>query len=89
MAVLLCDEAEALFGKRTEIKDTHDRYANVETTYLVQRAEIDALVENNSLAERPFAGVAFCAGKLIGRMPGRDIYRIWLSPRTGDARCRS
>jgi Winged helix domain, variant/ATPase family associated with various cellular activities (AAA) len=38
-AVLLFDEADALFGKRTEIRDAHDRYANIETSYLLQRME--------------------------------------------------
>jgi hypothetical protein len=38
-AVLLFDEADALFGKRTEVKDAHDRYANVEVAYLLQRLE--------------------------------------------------
>lgn len=38
-AVLFFDEADALFGKRTEVKDAHDRYANVETGYLLQRME--------------------------------------------------
>jgi hypothetical protein len=38
-AVLLFDEADALFGKRTEIRDSHDRYANVEVSYLLQRME--------------------------------------------------
>jgi ATPase subunit of ABC transporter with duplicated ATPase domains len=33
-AVLLFDEADALFGKRTEVKDSHDRYANIELNYL-------------------------------------------------------
>ena len=37
--VLLFDEAEALFGKRSEVKDAHDRYANVEIGYLLQRME--------------------------------------------------
>ncbi|NMO21853.1 ATP-binding protein [Pyxidicoccus fallax] len=37
--VLLFDEADALFGKRTEVKDAHDRYANVEVGYLLQRLE--------------------------------------------------
>jgi len=37
--VLLFDEADALFGKRTEVKDAHDRYANVEVGYLLQRME--------------------------------------------------
>lgn len=38
-AVLLFDEADALFGKRTEVKDSHDRYANLEVAYLLQRME--------------------------------------------------
>jgi hypothetical protein len=38
-AVLLFDEADALFGKRSEVKDSHDRYANIETAYLLQRIE--------------------------------------------------
>jgi hypothetical protein len=37
--VLLFDEADALFGKRGEVKDSHDRYANVEVSYLLQRME--------------------------------------------------
>jgi SpoVK/Ycf46/Vps4 family AAA+-type ATPase len=38
-AVLLFDEADALFGKRTEVSDAHDRYANLETAYLLLRLE--------------------------------------------------
>jgi hypothetical protein len=38
-AVLLFDEADALFGARTEVKDSHDRYANIEISYLLQRME--------------------------------------------------
>jgi hypothetical protein len=38
-AVLLFDEADALFGKRNEVKDSHDRYANIEVSYLLQRME--------------------------------------------------
>ncbi|MCW3065679.1 MAG: ATPase [Solirubrobacterales bacterium] len=38
-AVLLFDEAEALFGKRTEVRDAHDRYANIEISYLLSRME--------------------------------------------------
>ena len=37
--ILFFDEADALFGKRSEVKDAHDRYANVETSYLLQRME--------------------------------------------------
>jgi SpoVK/Ycf46/Vps4 family AAA+-type ATPase len=38
-ATLLIDEADALFGKRSEVKDAHDRYANIEVSYLLQRME--------------------------------------------------
>jgi len=38
-AVLLFDEADALFGKRSEVKDSHDRFANIEVSYLLQRME--------------------------------------------------
>lgn len=37
--ILLFDEADALFGKRSEVKDSHDRYANIEISYLLQRME--------------------------------------------------
>ena len=38
-AILFFDEADALFGKRSEVKDAHDRYANIEISYLLQRME--------------------------------------------------
>ena len=38
-ALLVFDEADALFGKRSEVKDSHDRYANIEVSYLLQRME--------------------------------------------------
>jgi winged helix domain-containing protein/ATPase family protein associated with various cellular activities (AAA) len=38
-AVLLFDEADAVFGKRSEVRDAHDRYANIESAYLLQRME--------------------------------------------------
>jgi SpoVK/Ycf46/Vps4 family AAA+-type ATPase len=37
--ILFFDEADALFGKRTDVKDAHDRYANIEVSYLLQRME--------------------------------------------------
>ena len=37
--MLLFDEADALFGKRTEVRESHDRHANVEVSYLLQRME--------------------------------------------------
>ncbi|MDO9437329.1 ATP-binding protein [Hydrogenophaga sp.] len=51
--VLLFDEADALFGKRTDVKDAHDRYANTQTNYLLQRMESFegiALLTSNSRA---------------------------------------
>jgi hypothetical protein len=38
-AILFFDEADAIFGKRSEVKDSHDRYANIEINYLLQRME--------------------------------------------------
>lgn len=38
-AILYFDEADALFGKRTDVKDAHDRYANIDVSYLLQRIE--------------------------------------------------
>jgi SpoVK/Ycf46/Vps4 family AAA+-type ATPase len=38
-AILFFDEADALFGKRSEVKDAHDRYANIEVSYLLQKME--------------------------------------------------
>jgi len=38
-AILLFDEADALFGKRSEVRDSHDRYANLEISYLLQQME--------------------------------------------------
>lgn len=37
--ILFFDEADALFGKRTDVRDSHDRYANLEVSYLLQRLE--------------------------------------------------
>ena len=38
-ALLFFDEADAVFGQRSEVSDAHDRYANLETSYLLQRLE--------------------------------------------------
>lgn len=38
-AILLLGEADAFFGKRTEVKDSHDRYANQEASYLLQKLD--------------------------------------------------
>lgn len=39
IAVLFFDEADAIFGKRTDVRDSHDRYANVEVSYLIGKIE--------------------------------------------------
>jgi SpoVK/Ycf46/Vps4 family AAA+-type ATPase len=39
-AILFFDEADALFGKRSEVRDSHDRYANIEVSYLLQKMEM-------------------------------------------------
>ena len=45
-AILFFDEADALFGKRSEVKDAHDRYANIEVAYLLQKMEeYDGIVD--------------------------------------------
>ncbi|MEP6817045.1 MAG: ATP-binding protein [Marmoricola sp.] len=62
-AVLLFDEAEALFGKRTEVKDAHDRYANIETAFLLQRIE-------------SFDGVVILATNLVGNLDESFSRRI-------------
>jgi SpoVK/Ycf46/Vps4 family AAA+-type ATPase len=55
--ILLFDEADALFGKRSEVKDSHDRYANIEVSYLLQRMEayrgLAILTTNNKSALDP------------------------------------
>ena len=38
-AILFFDEADAIFGKRAEVRDSHDRYANIEVSYLLQKME--------------------------------------------------
>jgi hypothetical protein len=62
-AILFFDEADALFAKRTEISDAHDRYANLETSYLLQRME-------------DYAGVVILATNLRENMDQAFIRRI-------------
>lgn len=61
--VLLFDEADALFGKRSEVKDAHDRYANIEVAYLLQRLE-------------SFTGVAILTTNLRGNIDSAFIRRL-------------
>ncbi len=62
-AVLFFDEADALFGKRSEVKDSHDRYANIETSYLLQRME-------------EYQGVSILATNLRQNMDDAFVRRI-------------
>ena len=62
-AVLLFDEADALFGKRSEVKDSHDRYANIEVSYLLQRMEV-------------YSGLAILATNMKGHLDAAFLRRI-------------
>jgi len=61
--ILLFDEADALFGKRSDVKDAHDRYANVEVAYLLQRMEA-------------FEGVSILTTNLRSNMDSAFVRRI-------------
>ncbi len=62
-AILFFDEADALFGKRTEVSDAHDRYANIEISYLLQRME-------------EYEGVVILASNLRENMDDAFLRRI-------------
>jgi hypothetical protein len=77
-AILLFDEADALFGKRSEVKDAHDRYANIETGYLLQKME-------------EYEGIAILATNLRGNLDEAFIRRMSFCvefpfPREGERR---
>jgi hypothetical protein len=80
-AVLLFDEADALFGKRSEVKDSHDRYANIEVSYLLQRMESYrglAILTTNMKGELDPAFLRRL--RFVVRFPFPDAYqraRIW------------
>lgn len=62
-AILFFDEADALFGKRSEVKDSHDRYANIEINYLLQRMEA-------------FSGLAILATNMKGALDSAFMRRL-------------
>ncbi len=62
-AILFFDEADALFGKRTQVRDAHDRYANVEISYLLQKME-------------EYEGVVVLATNLRGNMDESFVRRL-------------
>ncbi|TSD83955.1 ATP-binding protein [Mycobacterium sp. KBS0706] len=61
--ILFFDEADALFGKRSEVKDSHDRYANIEVNYLLQRME-------------SFGGLAILASNMKSALDGAFMRRL-------------
>lgn len=65
-AILFFDEADALFGKRSEVKDAHDRYANIEISYLLQRME-------------EYSGVVILASNLRQNMDEAFVRRMHLT----------
>ena len=64
-AILFFDEADALFGKRSEVKDAHDRYANIEVGYLLQKMD-------------EYEGIAILATNLRENMDDAFIRRLQL-----------
>ncbi|NOU93662.1 AAA family ATPase [Paenibacillus sp. LMG 31456] len=62
-AILFFDETDALFGKRSEVKDSHDKYANIETAYLLQKME-------------EYDGISVLATNLLGNIDDAFIRRI-------------
>jgi SpoVK/Ycf46/Vps4 family AAA+-type ATPase len=62
-AILFFDEADAIFGKRSEVKDAHDRYANIETAYLLQKME-------------EYSGIVILATNLKKNMDDAFVRRI-------------
>ncbi|MFZ1983468.1 MAG: AAA family ATPase [Desulfatitalea sp.] len=65
-AILFFDEADALFGKRSEVKDSHDRYANIEISYLLQKME-------------EYQGVSILATNLRQNMDDAFVRRVALT----------
>jgi len=61
--ILFFDEADALFGKRSEVKDSHDRYANIEISYLLQRIE-------------SYRGLAILATNMKGALDSAFLRRL-------------
>ena len=83
-AILLFDEADALFGKRSEVKDSHDRYANIEVSYLLQRMEayrgLAILTTNLQERARPRVPAPAAVRRRTSRFPdasraARDLAR--------------
>jgi SpoVK/Ycf46/Vps4 family AAA+-type ATPase len=86
-AILFFDEADALFGKRSDVKDAHDRYANIEVSYLLQRMEaydgVAILATNfkdnldSAFTRRLHAAIDFPAPEAVDR---ERLWRSFLGP---------
>jgi SpoVK/Ycf46/Vps4 family AAA+-type ATPase len=80
-AILFFDEADALFGKRSEVRDSHDRYANIEISYLLQKMEQYegvAILATNLRQNLDEAFVRRLAFTVHFPFPGEaDRHRIW------------
>ncbi len=91
-AVLFFDEADALFGKRTEIRDAHDRYANLEVNYLLQRVETFTglvILATNRQASLDEAFLRRLRFVIRFEAPDRVSRRaLWLRVVPGGDRCR-
>jgi hypothetical protein len=81
--VLLFDEADSMFGKRTDVKEANDRFANAQTNYLLQRIEsFDgiAILTSNSLSRLDSAFIRRLDAVLEFALPGPEERRnLWLS----------
>jgi hypothetical protein len=80
-AILFFDEADAVFGKRTEVRDSHDRYANIEVSYLLQKIEeYDGIVVLSSNLRANLDDAFLRRLKAIIEFPfpeEQDRLRIW------------
>jgi SpoVK/Ycf46/Vps4 family AAA+-type ATPase len=88
-AILFFDEADALFGKRSEVKDAHDRYANIEINYLLQRIEeFEGLVILASNLRKNIDDAFFRRMQFVIEFPLPDVahrYGIWKQHFPADA----
>ena len=80
-AILFFDEADALFGKRSEVKDSHDRYANLEISYLLQKMETydgAAILATNMRQQLDEAFLRRLTFTIVFPLPDEaDRLRIW------------
>jgi SpoVK/Ycf46/Vps4 family AAA+-type ATPase len=87
-AVLLFDEADALFGKRSVVRDAHDRYANIEISYLLQRMEQYegvAILATNLAQNMDEAFVRRLAFTVSFPFPGEELRRpLWMRAWPGE-----